>query len=113
MPVDSLSDVKALKQDLNRLHGLPPRFRQKLFFRGTPLDDSARLDSPDSPTELDVVLLSYSLSSQDQAHELLTVFANGSMSEARPDRERTPIYTASSTLNLESPKFSRAQGLNS
>eukprot|EP00439_Symbiodinium_sp_Y106_P022261 s449_g2.t1 len=79
MPVGSLSNIKALKQHLTRFHGLPTRFRQKLLFRGTPLDDSTPLDSP---LELDLVLLSYSVSSKDEAKELVTVFANGSVSEA-------------------------------
>ena len=88
MPVGSLSNIKALKQHLTRFHGLPTRFRQKLLFRGTPLDDSTPLDSP---LELDLVLLSYSVSSKDEAKELVTVFANGSVSEVRPYPERTPI----------------------
>ena len=56
IPQEELSDVKALKQDLNRLHGFPLRFRQKLF-RGSSLntlDDTAKLDCE---TELDLVLL--------------------------------------------------------
>ena len=45
MPAVELSDVRTLKQQLNWLHGLPSRFRQRLFLCGTPLDDSANLDS--------------------------------------------------------------------
>ena len=85
MPVEELSDVKALKQQLNRAHGLPTRFRQRLFLCGSPLDDSAPLNSP---MELELVLLSYSATSQTQAEaeELATASASGSMTEVRLDK---------------------------
>ena len=85
MPVEELSDVKALKQQLNHAHGLPTRFRQRLFLCGSPLDDSAPLNSP---MELELVLLSYSATSQTQAEaeELATASASGSMTEVRLDK---------------------------
>ena len=78
IPVEELSDVQALKQQLHRLHGLPTRFRQRLFFCGNLLDESAHLDSP---MELDVVLLSYCVASQTPAEELTTACAKGSITE--------------------------------
>ena len=41
IPIEELSDVKALKQRLHENHGLPPRFRQRLLQGGTTLDDAA------------------------------------------------------------------------
>ena len=79
-PMDEVSDVRALKQELHRLLGLPTRFRQRLFACGNPLDDSAQLDSP---MEMELVLLSYSAASQAQADELITACTNGSTSEVR------------------------------
>ena len=79
MSVEGLSDAKTLKQELSCKHGVPPRFRQRLFHRGNPVDDSAALDSP---MELQLVLLPYSATSQTEAEELATSFHN-SVSEAR------------------------------
>ena len=78
--VEGLSDAKALKQELNRKQGLPLRFRQRLFHRGTAVDDATALDTP---MELQLVLLPYSATSQMQAEELATASADGSVSEAR------------------------------
>ena len=79
IPVAELADVRALKQRLNRLHGLPTRFRQRLLLRGCPLDDSAKVDSP---MDLDLILLTHSDSSPAQADELATAAATGSTSQA-------------------------------
>ena len=90
MPVEQLSNARALKQELSRLHGLPTRFRQRLLLDGNPLDDSAQLVSP---AELELVLLSYSMASRMQAEELAAASTNGSATEAlslqsiRPDPE--------------------------
>ena len=46
MAVDRLSNVRALKEQLNRFHDLPTRFRQRLLLDGNPVDDSAQLVSP-------------------------------------------------------------------
>ena len=58
MPVEQLSSVRALKQELNRSHGVPPRFQQRLLLDGNRLDDCAQLASP---MELELVLLPYSM----------------------------------------------------
>ena len=39
IPVEEIHDVKSLKLRLNQLHGLPPRFRQRLLLSGVPLED--------------------------------------------------------------------------
>ena len=79
-PVESeFYDVKALKQQLNRLHGMPVRFRQRLFHGADLLPDSAQLDSP---MTLELVLLPYSDVSQTQADELVRAAETGSTFKA-------------------------------
>ena len=80
MPVVEPRDVKALKHQLNQLHGLPARFRQRLFHCGNPLDDSVNLDSP---VELELVLLTFSASTPMQVDELVAASENGSVSQVR------------------------------
>ena len=46
IPVEELTDVRSLKQQLNRVHGFPTRFRQRLLLGDKPLADSTLLDSP-------------------------------------------------------------------
>ena len=93
IPLEEVADVRALKQRLNTLHGLPNRFRQRLFFRGSPLHDSATLSSP---ANLELVLLTHSDTTQTQVDELVTAAANGSTTEvpfARPKlRKRSAFY---------------------
>ena len=45
VPVEELSDVKALKHRLYRQHGLPPPFKQRLLHEGNTLEDAVKLDS--------------------------------------------------------------------
>ena len=51
---DLIPNVRALKQHLNLLQGLPPRFRQRLLFHGQCLEDTASLHPG---MELELVLL--------------------------------------------------------
>ncbi|CAE7882527.1 unnamed protein product [Symbiodinium microadriaticum] len=102
MPVVDLSDVKTLKQQLNWLHGLPSRFRQRLFLCGNPLDDSASLDSP---VELELVLLP--LSAEAHVDKLLTASVNGSVCQVeavlqRPQHPDVVDVDGSSPLLLAS-----------
>ena len=46
IPVEELSSVRELKRHLRQMHGLPPRFRQRLILKGSNLDDAEKLDSP-------------------------------------------------------------------
>ena len=78
IPVEELSDVKELKLQLHRVHGMPTRFRQRLLVRGSALADSTKLDSP---MDLELVLLTHSAASPAQADELATAAWNGCKSE--------------------------------
>ena len=49
-------DVRALKQHLNQVHGLPPRFRQRLLLGGQCLEDNATLQLG---MELELVMLAF------------------------------------------------------
>ena len=51
MPAEEVTNVRALKLVLNKQHGFPPRFRQRLFLRGDPLEDAFEL-----ATSTDMVL---------------------------------------------------------
>ena len=78
IPVEEVQDVKGLKQHLNRLHGLPPRFRQRILFRGETLKDTVRLDSA---MNLDLVLLTFADVSQQQVEDLADAAEQGSAFE--------------------------------
>ena len=95
MPVEELSDARALKRQLNRSHGLPVRFRQRLFLGGNLLDDTVQLDSS---MELELVLLPYSMTSRAEAKELADASANGSISKVRLCRTKL-------ILNPQTPFF--------
>ena len=75
---EELRDVRSLKQNLHRLHGLPPRFRQRLLLDGEALEDAARIDAP---VELELVLLASSAVSDLQMEELLSAASHGSVAE--------------------------------
>ena len=105
IPQEELSDVKALKQHLNRLHGFPIRFRQKLFRCGSlnALDDASKLDCE---TELELVLLTHAAASRAEADILVTAAENGSKAEARLSQaSRTTLLQA----NPHSPNKPQAK----
>ena len=70
--------MRGLKQHLTQLHGLPPRFRQRVLFLGESLEDAERLDSP---MDLDVVLLTFADVSEGQVETLAAAASQGSISE--------------------------------
>ena len=78
IPVEEVQDVKGLKQRLNQLHGLPPRFRQRILFHGETLEDTVMLNSP---MNLDLVLLTFADVSQRQVEDLAYAAEQGSVSE--------------------------------
>ena len=80
IPAEELSDVKSLKQRLHRLHGLPTRFRQRLFHEGRLLEDVAQLDSL---RDLELLLVSYHPASGASADELVIAARNGFVNEVR------------------------------
>ena len=53
---DLFPDVRALKQQLNQLHGLAPRCRQRLLLHGQCLEDTATLQPG---MELELVILAF------------------------------------------------------
>ena len=98
IPVGELTDVRELKLRLRpQLHGCPPRFRQRLFHCGNPMDDSVKLDSE---MDLELVLLTYSASSQTQAEELVTAAGSGSKTEVCTVKAETHVlFSSLSTWN--------------
>eukprot|EP00439_Symbiodinium_sp_Y106_P072998 s742_g13.t1 len=76
--VEDALDVKALKQRLNKSHGLPPRFRQRLLQEGQTLDDAFQLDSP---MDLQVVLTTFAKPSHCQVEQLIIAARDGFVSE--------------------------------
>ena len=74
--LDEVSDVRSLKQHLHQLHGLPPRFQQRILVHGQRLDDADRIDST---LELELVLLTYSPASDLNVDDLLSAASCGSM----------------------------------
>ncbi|CAE7942703.1 unnamed protein product [Symbiodinium sp. KB8] len=105
LPLTELSDVKALKRRLHQHHGLPPRFRQRLFNNGEILDDDFQLDSA---MDLQVLIVSFCDASQDQRRELCAAAMDGRLAEVeahlqlpmdpdcRDDESRlTPLIRAS------------------
>ena len=74
-------DVRALKQHLNQLHGLPPRFRQRLLVHGQCLEDTATLPPG---TELELVVLAFIPNrSVYEAEEFTNAAGAGDYDEAR------------------------------
>mmetsp|Transcript_66832 Transcript_66832/g.156617 ORF Transcript_66832/g.156617 Transcript_66832/m.156617 type:complete len:233 (-) Transcript_66832:8-706(-) len=111
IPIEELSDVKALKQRLHENHGLPPRFRQRLLHGGTTLDDAAKLDSV---MDLEVVALhGFCEASESQRTALCHAIERDSMEEVEellqipldPDAmiagTDTPLMQASCTDSIK------------
>ena len=77
IPVEEVGSVRDVKQRLHRLHGFPPRFRQRLILQGSNLDDAEILDSP-----RDLELLVLPVVSQTQAGDLADAARDGSVEKA-------------------------------
>ena len=88
---DLVHDVRELKQHLNQLHGLPPRFRQRLLLHGQCLEDTATLNSA---MELEVVVLAFIPNrSPDKVQEFTAAADAGDFDKVRALNEaklRTP-----------------------
>ncbi|CAE7781432.1 NEK1 [Symbiodinium sp. CCMP2592] len=78
LPLEELSDVKALKQRLHHCHGLPTRFRQRLLLDGRTLPDDFKLDAP---LDLELLLLSFREVSEEQVQALLAACEKGSIAQ--------------------------------
>ena len=79
MPVEEVSCVREAKRRLQQLHGMPPRFRQRLCLHGTNLDDATELDSP---LELDLMLQPFSDTSETEVNELVAAARDGLVEKA-------------------------------
>ena len=78
IPLKEVQDVRCVKLHLHRLHGCPSRFRQRLLLHGERLADAVKLEST---MELDLVLLTFVESSQEQVDALVTAARLGSLVE--------------------------------
>ncbi|CAE7313729.1 mask, partial [Symbiodinium microadriaticum] len=96
LPVEQLSDVKALKRYLEPLCGTP-RFRQRLLNDGVMLDDGAVLNSP---LDLQLVLLRFSDASDRMDTNLSKAAEEGmeALVEEILGRPRDPDFLGSETL---------------
>ncbi|CAE7357526.1 Ankrd17 [Symbiodinium sp. CCMP2592] len=82
---DDVSDVRTLKQRLQSKFKLS-RFRQRLVHDGRSLDDEcAAVDLPD---DLQLVLLSFSEASEEQALELITAAGHGNVASVEEILQR-------------------------
>ena len=74
IPVEELSDVRSLKQQLQMTHGLPSRFRLKLLHASLELDDDLELDSP---IDVNLVVLPLVAFDPEKADELVQAVSEG------------------------------------
>ncbi|CAE7614757.1 kidins220b [Symbiodinium sp. CCMP2592] len=99
LPLEELSDVKALKQRLYEQHGLPPRFRQRFLHEENTLEDAVTLASvmesqaghgdatlseavnPDAVMDLRVLILEFSDVSHGQRIQLTDAARAGIVDE--------------------------------
>ena len=99
LPLTELSDVKALKQRLHQQHGLPPRFRQRLFHDGSLLDDDFQLD-----TAMDLQAVTTALNAtSEECPELCEAAASGRVAQAGCPlltAEQRPLLKKTSSLKL-------------
>ena len=81
IPLKEASSVRDVKRRLHQAHGMPPRFRQRLFLQGSSqnLDDADKLDSP---MDLALVVVPFSSPSPTQLKELVEAAKNGSVKQA-------------------------------
>ena len=80
---DLVPDVTALKRRLNQLHGLPPRFGQRLLLHGTCLEDTATLHPG---MELELVMLPFiSNPSPDEVQEFIAAAGAGDFDQVRAE----------------------------
>ena len=78
--LEKLSDVKSLKQHLNQVQGVGPRFRQRLLRQGESLKETAMLDSAVDPY---LVVLPVADVSQSQVENMVAAAGWGSVAPGR------------------------------
>ncbi len=76
--MEELSDVRALKRQLQRLCGVPS-FQQRLLHGGVILDEDTRLDSP---IDVELVLVPFCSASLEEVIQLNKAAARGWASQA-------------------------------
>ena len=79
LPLTELSDVKALKQRLHEQHGLPPRFRQRLFHEGNTLDDAVQLDTA---MDVQILIVAFIENWEEEGPELCEAAASDRVDQA-------------------------------
>ena len=98
---DLIPDVRALKQHLNQLRGLPPRFRQRLLLHGQCLEDTATLHLA---MDLELVVLAFIPNrSLDEVQEFLDAAGAG-------DSDKVRAFTRSTAI--DSGQVMQRRGLN-
>ncbi|CAE7622213.1 unnamed protein product [Symbiodinium sp. CCMP2456] len=105
VPVEEVSSVRSLKQDVQRCCGFP-RFRQAFMHEGTILDDGAKLVTPG---DAQVVLLSFAPAPQEDMLTFVIAVQNGHVHDVEeilrrpqdPNRPRTALVHASTRGHVE------------
>ncbi|CAE7632510.1 ANK3 [Symbiodinium sp. CCMP2456] len=80
LPVEEINDVRGLKQKLIELHGMPPRFRQRILLNGESLEDTVKLDRP---MDLELVLLTFADVSEEAVEDLNDAAREGSVAKVQ------------------------------
>ena len=78
IPPEEIQNVRGLKRHLSQLRGFPLRFRQRLLLNGETLEDNGK---PNSPRDLDLVLVQFVDASEEQVTNLLRAARGGSLAE--------------------------------
>ncbi|CAE7033649.1 KIDINS220 [Symbiodinium sp. CCMP2592] len=77
---EEVANVRALKLVLNKEHGFPPRFRQRLFLRGDLLEDDFEL-ATSTDMVLELLVLDFANVSSQQVEELIRAATFAELSE--------------------------------
>lgn len=97
VPAEEVTNVRALKLVLNKQHGFPPRFRQRLFLHGDPLEDAFEL-ATSTDIVLEFVVLDFVSVSLQQVEKLIgaATFAKLSKVESMLQLPQDPNLTSPS-----------------
>ena len=86
IPAADLSSVRSLKNDLQKICGVP-RFRQKILHEGTALEEDVCLDV--SMESVLLVLVTFCIASEDEIEELVYSPCDGSVEEVEKILQRS------------------------
>ena len=87
---DLVPDVRALKQHLNQLQDLPPRFRQRLLLNGQCLEDTFTVHSA---MELELVVLAFITNPSPHQVQEFTAAAGAGRFDKAPALNTAPHAT--------------------